>query len=481
MRPRGRMWARRLAAVGCSLAVLAGCSGGGGGPGSTSADAVRAEPSGPPPASRASITALPADDTQNLPPEGPVRVSVAQGRLVSVRLADNRGGEVPGTLSADGTGWAPDGPLPLGTRFTLDAVAEDDQGQRAVQHADFSTMARAHTFVAFFTPEDGSTVGVGMPVSLRFSRPVTDRAAVERAIAVTADPPVEVAAHWFGGQRLDFRPRAYWAPGTKVAVALRLKDVQGAPGEFGTQNKDVRFTVGRPQVSTVDLDAHTLTVRAGQGGRVVRTLKVSGGDAKHTTYRGVLVVSEKYRVTRMNSQTVGMGDEYDIKDVPHAMRLTNSGTFVHGNYWANPSVFGTANTSHGCIGLADAKGGASGETPAGWLFEHTIPGDVLEVRASTGDAVPPSNGLNGWNLPWAQWVAGSALQSGASPSGAPAAGPGAGPLPSAPVGGSPSAPPTASPSAPPGASPSPVPSPAPGLPAGVPPAVAPAPSPGSRP
>ncbi|GAA1410923.1 Ig-like domain-containing protein [Kitasatospora putterlickiae] len=402
---------------------------------------------------------VPADDAQNLPPEGPVRVTVAQGRLVSVRLADTRGGEVPGSLSADGTGWTPDGPLPLATAFTLDAVAEDDQGLRAVQHTDFSTMAPLHTFVAFFTPEDGSTVGVGMPVSLRFSRPIADRAAVERAITVTTDPPVEVAAHWFGGQRLDFRPQEYWAPGTRVTVALRLKDVQGAPGEFGTQNKDVRFTVGRAQVSTVDLDAHTLTVRAGQGGKTVRTLKVSGGDARHTTYRGVLVVSEKYKVTRMNSQTVGMGDEYDIKDVPHAMRLTNSGTFLHGNYWASPSVFGTANTSHGCIGLADVKGGASGETPAGWLFEHTIQGDVFEVRASAGDVVPPNNGLNGWNLPWAQWVAGSALQSGASPSVAPAAGSAASTSPApAP---SPSPVPSASPSPAPSASRSASPSPAP--------------------
>ncbi|MGW2992727.1 hypothetical protein ACWDA9_13555, partial [Streptomyces sp. NPDC001193] len=31
-------------------------------------------------------------------------------------------------------------------------------------------------------------------------------------------------------------------------------------------------------------------------------------------------------VTRMNGQTVGFGGEYDIPDVPHAMRLTTSGT-----------------------------------------------------------------------------------------------------------------------------------------------------------
>ncbi|MGW4892685.1 L,D-transpeptidase [Kitasatospora sp. NPDC004240] len=403
MRPGRRVWVR-AAAAGAGLALLTGCVGGGGRAGGSSPAHGHA---GPPPVSRATLTALPADGTRDVAPQGPVRVTVTQGRLVSVRLADARGTEVPGTITGDGGTWMPDGLLPLATAFTLEAVAEDGQGLRAARRTAFSTAARAHTFVAFFTPEDGSTVGVGMPVSLRFSRPITDRAAVERAVSVSAVPPVRVAAHWFGDQRLDLRPQRYWAAGTRVRVELRLKDVEGAPGEYGTQSKDVRFTIGRAQVSTVDLDAHTLTVR--QGAEVLRTLAVSGGDPAHTTYRGALVVSEKFRVTRMNSQTVGMGDEYDIEDVPHAMRLTTSGTFVHGNYWADPAVFGTANTSHGCIGLADSKGGTAADTPAGWLFEHTIPGDVIEVRGSAGEVVPPHNGLNGWNLPWDRWLAGSAL------------------------------------------------------------------------
>ena len=49
-----------------------------------------------------------------------------------------------------------------------------------------------------------------------------------------------------------------------------------------------------------------------------------------------MVISEKSEVTRMNGATVGFGGEYDIKDVPHAMRLADSGTFVHGNYWGDP-------------------------------------------------------------------------------------------------------------------------------------------------
>ncbi|BAJ30860.1 MULTISPECIES: Ig-like domain-containing protein [Kitasatospora] len=399
MRAAVRLWARRAAAAG--LVLLTGCSGGDGGDGGD-----RPPGDAAPPVSRARLAVGPGDGAQDVPVDGAVRVEVAEGRLLTVRLTDGRGADVPGTLTPDRTGWTPDRRLATATAYTLDAVAEDGAGLRAVQHAGFTTVAPEHTFVGFFSPEDGSTVGVGMPVTLRFSHPITDRAAVEKAIAVTADPPLEIAPHWFGDQRLDFRPRAYWPAGTKVTLLLRLKDVEGAPGYLGTQDKDVRFTVGRSLVAAVDLDAHTMTVR--EDGRVLRVLPVSGGSPEHASYLGAMVVSERFEVTRMNSRTVGLGDEYDIKDVPHALRLTASGTFVHGNYWTDRAVFGAANTSHGCIGLADAKGG-SDDSPAGWFYRHTMVGDVVEVRGSRGEPVAPDNGLGDWNLPWRQWTAGSAL------------------------------------------------------------------------
>ncbi|WP_344442014.1 L,D-transpeptidase, partial [Kitasatospora nipponensis] len=287
------------------------------------------------------------------------------------------------------------------------AGGEGGSGAEPASRAVVATSPAAAFAASVVAPRDGSTVGVGMPLSLRFSRPITDRAAVERAVTVSTEPAVPVAGHWFGAQRLDLRPQRYWRPGTRVSVLLAFQDVPGGPGAGGTPSRRLTFTVGRSQISTVDLDAHTLTVR--QDGRVVRTLPVSAGNADHRTYQGVMVISEKSAVTRMNSQTVGMGDEYDIKDVPHAMRLTASGTFLHGNYWADPGIFGSANTSHGCVGLADARGG-SPDSPAGWLFGHSLLGDVVEVRSRAGgDPVPPENGLNGWNLPWDQWLAGSAL------------------------------------------------------------------------
>jgi len=107
----------------------------------------------------------------------------------------------------------------------------------------------------------------------------------------------------------------------------------------------------------------------------------------------------------MNGDTVGFGGEYDIPDVPHAMRLTTSGTFIHGNYWAAPSVFGSSNTSHGCVGLRDVQGAGDAATPAAWFYANSLIGDVVQVVNSKDRTVQWYNGLNGWNLSWSQWQA----------------------------------------------------------------------------
>jgi lipoprotein-anchoring transpeptidase ErfK/SrfK len=137
---------------------------------------------------------------------------------------------------------------------------------------------------------------------------------------------------------------------------------------------------------------------------------VSTGSPDHTTYNGQMVISEKFVQTRMDGSTVGFGGEYDIADVPHAMRLTASGTFIHGNYWysrSNPP-FGREGTSHGCVGLADVQG-AQGDTIAKWFYDNSLVGDVVVVEHSPDKTVSPDNGLNGWNMSWSEWTAGSAV------------------------------------------------------------------------
>ncbi|MGW4705319.1 Ig-like domain-containing protein [Streptomyces sp. NPDC004285] len=387
-------------------AGLAGCTGadGGGGVGIGLPGMARAPGD--------VIRVSPEDGSRAVPAGGPVEVALDSGRLERVTVAqveDGRRTEVAGEISADGLRWRPrpDTRLALAAKYSVDAVALDGQGRRSARHTTFTTVVPESRFIGYFKPENRSTVGTGMIVSFGFNMPIENRAEVERAVRVTSDPPVEVVGHWFGKERLDFRPAAYWRPGTKVTVELGLRDVEGAPGVYGIQRKTVGFTVGRSQTSLVDAEAHTMEVR--RNGELLATVPITAGAPKTTTYNGKMVVTELYDVTRMDGRTVGFGGEYDIKDVPHAIRLTDSGTFLHGNYWADPSTFGSANVSHGCVGLRDDKGG-SADSPAGWFFDRTLIGDVVEVVNSHDKEVAPDNGLGGWNLDWSQWKAGSALR-----------------------------------------------------------------------
>jgi lipoprotein-anchoring transpeptidase ErfK/SrfK len=241
-----------------------------------------------------------------------------------------------------------------------------------------------------------------MPFSLRFTRGITKPEDVEKAITVKTEPAVEVAGHWFGNDRLDFRPEEYWKSGTKVTVELNLDGVEGRDGVYGEQSKTVSFTVGRSQVSVVDAKKHTMKVM--RDGKLFKTIPVTTGKPGYATWNGQMVISEKFRVTRMNGDTVGYDGEYDIKDVPDAMRLTDSGTFVHGNYWGG-DAFGNYNASHGCIGLRDVRGGYDRSVPAAWFFDNSMAGDVVTVKNSTDPTVDPANGLNGWNLSWEKWKA----------------------------------------------------------------------------
>ncbi|WP_033253258.1 L,D-transpeptidase [Kitasatospora phosalacinea] len=416
-RPRGGNWSRRgvlSGMLGAPVLLLAACSGEDGKPAAASSSGsapagggASGSPSTSPKASVAQITVTPADGTTAAPFTQPVAVTVLDGTLVSVTVTDGTGKAIAGRLSADKASWTSTAKLSSGTKYTVAASAVDGEQRPADANATFSTASPANTFVGYFTPEDGSTVGVGMPVSINFNKAITDRKAVQQAITVVADPPVEVVGHWFDATRLDFRPEEYWAKGTRVTLKLRLKDVAGAKGVYGTQSKDVTFTVGRSQVSTADLTADTLTVRT--DGQVTATYPVIGGAPEHRTWAGKLVISEKYQQTRMNSSTVGLGSEYDIPDVPHAQRLTTSGTFIHGNYWSPASQFGNDNTSHGCIALQDVQGGNDPGTDAAKFYASSMVGDVVEVVNSGDRAVSPANGLNGWNMSWSEWVAGSAV------------------------------------------------------------------------
>ncbi|MEV5611855.1 Ig-like domain-containing protein [Streptomyces sp. NPDC052225] len=334
-------------------------------------------------------------------------VEVSEGKLTGVRMTEAATGKrIAGALSANGASWKPEGQLARGTKYRISATAKDGEGHTAAANSIFTTVSGAHSFIGTYTPDNGATVGVGMPVSFTFDKAITDKKAVQSHITVSSSSGQRVVGHWFGAQRLDFRPAEYWKAGSKVTMKIDLDGVEGANGVHGVQKKTVTFTVGRAQVSTIDANTQQMTVV--RDGRTVRTVPVSTGSAQHPTYNGQMVISEKFTQTRMNGSTVGFGGEYDIPDVPHAMRLSQSGTFIHGNYWSSPGIFGSQGTSHGCVGMRDVKG-AGGDTVAKWFFDHSLVGDVVVMKNSHDSTIAPDNGLNGWNMAWSQWTAGSAV------------------------------------------------------------------------
>ncbi|CAM5401594.1 L,D-transpeptidase family protein [Streptomyces tanashiensis] len=362
--------------------------------------------------SKAQITISPKNGAQNASINNDAKVTVTEGKLTAVTMTSAEGAEVKGEIAADGLSWKPSGPLKRATVYKIAVTAADAAGLEAHENSSFTTVSQANSFIGNFTPEDGSTVGVGMPVSINFNKAITDKKAVQGGITVSSSSGQEVVGHWFDSTRLDFRPDAYWTEGSTVTLKLDLDGVEGADGVFGVQQKTVTFKIGRNQVSTVDVATKTMTVK--QDGKTIKTIPISAGSPENTTYNGQMVISEKFKETRMNGATVGFTDddgkgEYDIKDVPHAMRLSTSGTFIHGNYWGARSIFGSVNTSHGCVGLADVKGAGDPNQTAAWLFDNSIIGDVVIVKNSNDKTIKPDNGLNGWNMSWSEWKAGSAV------------------------------------------------------------------------
>ena len=110
-------------------------------------------------------------------------------------------------------------PMPrasYGTSYRLVVRASDEMGRAQTRRLSFTTLAKDERLIGMFTPEDGSTVGVGMPVSVPFNKPVIDKKAVEPGIRVTDD----VAA------------RSSWATGSEISAwtCARRRTGRRAPG-----------------------------------------------------------------------------------------------------------------------------------------------------------------------------------------------------------------------------------------------------------
>ncbi|MER8047848.1 Ig-like domain-containing protein [Streptomyces sp. NPDC094032] len=335
----------------------------------------------------------------------PVTVTAKGGTLATVKVVDEDGTELPGRTTSGGASWSSDRKAAPGTTYTVEVTSRGPGGKETKDKKSLSTPAADKVNKLTLAPGKNTTVGVAQPLSIVFDRPVTNKADVERQLKVTTSNSTEGSWGWLkdysGKDRADWRPKAYWKPGTKVTLDATLNGTDSGDGWF-VRDYRTGFTVAaQSQVIKVDLDRKKLTVV--RDGRPVRTIPVSGGTpgGDKRSWRGTAVLMAKEGTINMNSETVGLGDAYN-KDVDYSMRLTWSGMYAHAAPW-NAPYFGRANKSSGCIGMSTEN--------ATSFYASVRVGDPFEITgADTKGVVAEGNGYGAWNLDWAAWQAKSALR-----------------------------------------------------------------------
>ncbi|GGO86600.1 L,D-transpeptidase [Wenjunlia tyrosinilytica] len=394
--------ARVLAASFVGVALLAGCSSGSGS-GDGKAKSVNAGKG-----TAAQVTVTPGGaKSKDVDPGQTVKVAVEHGSLTSVEVAPAKGegAEVTGAWGKGRQSWHSNRTMTPGTTYVVNVVATNAAGDRTKARKTFTTRTPQLFNSVNVVPSNGAVVGVGQPVSIAFEQPVKDRAAVERSLSVTTSPKVEGSWGWVrdpltGVERVDWRPKEYWAKGTKVTMRAHLSGVNTGGGRYLRRDVTTTFTIGTARVSKVDLKKHTLEIF--EDGTKIRTIPVSGGQDRYPTWNGTMVVLDKASMVHMTSQSVNITDTYD-KNVPWAVHLTTSGTYAHAAPWNEPlGYFGRVNMSHGCVGMSGANGK--------WFFERAVRGDVVEVTGSIRATVSTGNGFGDWNPTFEEWSALSALK-----------------------------------------------------------------------
>jgi lipoprotein-anchoring transpeptidase ErfK/SrfK len=398
--PRTRRPVRSLLGAAVATAVLAA----GGAVWISSTDA----PPAPEPVAVEQAVARPTAAVVGVRPDGgvpwdrPLRLAVTDGTVAAVRAVDPDGLGVPGSVGPDGIWLAGRTLLPAAT-YEVTVTVKDAAGAAHDLPLKVQTTPATSLLQATLSPGDDAVVGVGQPVVLALNRPVAEkaaRAALEARLTVRTTPAVEGSWRWMDDTTLHYRPAEFWKPGTTVAVTADLTRLALPGGTWGSGGRTTRFTVDDALVSTVDVAKKTMTVR--KDGKVLRVLKASMGRPEFPTRNGTFLVLEKNRRRVMDSATVNLppGSPAYLTAVEHAVRISYSGTFTHGAPWSVKDQ-GVRNVSHGCINLSPAD--------AAWYYDLARRGDVITVVNSSRDPLPYDPGSMDWNMSFAEWRTGSAL------------------------------------------------------------------------
>jgi lipoprotein-anchoring transpeptidase ErfK/SrfK len=226
-----------------------------------------------------------------------------------------------------------------------------------------------------FNPVNGSMVGVAKPIIINFAVPIANRQMAEDAIHISSNPPVPGRFYWLSDSQVRWRPQDFWPKGTVVNI-----DAAGTKSNF---------RVGESLVATIDNETKQMEIV--RDGVLEKTFPVSLGKSGYETKNGTYYVLEKFAEIVMDSSTYGVpvtDDEGYKLDVEDAVRIDNSGIFVHSAPWSEADQ-GVRNVSHGCINLSAEN--------AQWFYDNFGSGDPIVIKNSTG-VYDQNDGAQDWQL-----------------------------------------------------------------------------------
>jgi lipoprotein-anchoring transpeptidase ErfK/SrfK len=341
-----------------------------------------------PAASAARLTIAPASHSARVNPSDGIAVTVTEGTITNVNAQAN-GEPVAGEQGDDGTSWHSRWALQTDTHYSVQATAVDAEGRSVSKRSSFDTLSPSKTFSTTIFEGAGKTYGVGMPIILTFSAPITNKRAVERSLEIWTSERVVGAWYWDGDQTLYFRPRDYWPANTTVRFVGHLDGVEGDRGLFGVHTLTQHFEIGRSLIAVAGTRTHHLEVYL--DGKQFADWPISTGKPGDDTPNGTYLTMDKTNPEEM------IGPGYDIF-VPWSVRFTLSGDFIHDAFWSVNDQ-GFANVSHGCVNLAPDH--------AETYYNMAVQGDPVTITGSP-QAGRWGNGWTVWFLTWHELLDGSA-------------------------------------------------------------------------